>query len=107
MHQSVTTYAPAGMQPVLVHLSKNSKGQYSFSPVAVNFLVELAKTLFAVVTLLVFVSTNPIHTMTLAERRAEVCKSHLETHGGRVCVRTRRVRVGQASLCTAPYVASS
>ncbi|EFJ42093.1 hypothetical protein VOLCADRAFT_107400 [Volvox carteri f. nagariensis] len=57
-----------GLQPVLVHLSKNSKGTYSFHPVArfccavlslflpahllVNFMVELAKTLFALVVLM-------------------------------------------------------
>ncbi|PNW86723.1 hypothetical protein CHLRE_02g095109v5 [Chlamydomonas reinhardtii] len=41
-----------GLQPVLVHLSKNSKGTYSFHPVAVNFMVELAKTLFALIVLL-------------------------------------------------------
>lgn len=41
-----------GLQPVLVHLSKNSKGTYSFHPVAVNFMVELAKTLFALGVLL-------------------------------------------------------
>ncbi|GFR48706.1 hypothetical protein Agub_g10662 [Astrephomene gubernaculifera] len=41
-----------GLQPVLVHLSKNSKGTYSFHPVAVNFMVELAKTLFALAVLL-------------------------------------------------------
>ncbi|KAG2487032.1 hypothetical protein HYH03_014278 [Edaphochlamys debaryana] len=40
-----------GLQPVLVHLSKNSKGTYSFHPVAVNFMVELAKTLFAIIVL--------------------------------------------------------
>ncbi|GIL68412.1 hypothetical protein Vafri_21689 [Volvox africanus] len=41
-----------GLQPVLVHLSKNSKGTYSFHPVAVNFMVELAKTLFALAVLM-------------------------------------------------------
>lgn len=37
-------------------MSKNSQGKYSFNPVAVNLLVEVAKTLFALVTLLAFVS---------------------------------------------------
>lgn len=48
-----------GMQPVLVHLSKNSKGNYSFNPVAVNLLIELAKTTFAIITLLVFGTGRP------------------------------------------------
>jgi hypothetical protein len=46
----------AGLQPVLVHMSKNSAGQYSYTPLAVNFLVEVAKTIFALITLLIFVS---------------------------------------------------
>eukprot|EP00195_Chlamydomonas_chlamydogama_P004279 CAMPEP_0202919010 /NCGR_PEP_ID=MMETSP1392-20130828/74754_1 /ASSEMBLY_ACC=CAM_ASM_000868 /TAXON_ID=225041 /ORGANISM="Chlamydomonas chlamydogama, Strain SAG 11-48b" /LENGTH=296 /DNA_ID=CAMNT_0049612209 /DNA_START=118 /DNA_END=1005 /DNA_ORIENTATION=- len=43
-----------GMQPVLVHMSKNSHGSYSFNPVSVNFMVEMAKTIFALATLLIF-----------------------------------------------------
>lgn len=49
--------ARAGLQPVLVHMSKNKSGKYSFNPVSVNLMVELAKTLFALITLLIFVST--------------------------------------------------
>ncbi|KXZ50061.1 hypothetical protein GPECTOR_18g40 [Gonium pectorale] len=56
MSESLTSPRPAfeaySLQPVLVHLSKNSKGTYSFHPVAVNFMVELAKTLFALLVLL-------------------------------------------------------
>ena len=47
---------PSGMQPVLVHLSKNKEGTYSFDPVSVNFMTEILKTVFAVVTLFIFVS---------------------------------------------------
>ena len=46
----------SGMQPVLVHLSKNKQGAYSFNPVAVNLMTEITKTTFALITLLVFVS---------------------------------------------------
>lgn len=46
----------SGMQPVLVHLSKNKEGTYSFDPVSVNFMTEILKTVFAVITLLIFVS---------------------------------------------------
>lgn len=45
-----------GLQPVLVHMSKNKKGTYSFDPVSVNFMVELTKTVYALITLLIFVS---------------------------------------------------
>jgi hypothetical protein len=44
------------MQPVLVHLSKNKQGSYSFDPVSINFLTEIAKTVFALATLFIFVS---------------------------------------------------
>ena len=44
------------MQPVLVHLSKNKEGTYSFDPVSVNFMTEILKTVFAVITLFIFVS---------------------------------------------------
>lgn len=47
----------AGLQPVLVHLSKNKQGTYSFHPVSVNFMVEVTKTAFALVTLLLLVSS--------------------------------------------------
>ena len=47
-----------GLQPVLVHLSKNSHGTYSFNPVVLNFMIELAKTTFALITLLMFVSSR-------------------------------------------------
>jgi len=48
-----------GLQPVLVHISKNAAGQYSFSPVAINFLVELLKTGFALATLLMLGTGRP------------------------------------------------
>jgi hypothetical protein len=45
-----------GLQPVLVHLSKNKSGKFSFNPVSVNLLTELAKTTFAFCVLLALVS---------------------------------------------------
>lgn len=48
-----------GMQPVLVHLSKNAKGTYSFNPVSINFLTEIAKTVYALVVLLFLGTGRP------------------------------------------------
>ncbi|MEW5305500.1 MAG: hypothetical protein WDW36_008034 [Sanguina aurantia] len=48
-----------GLQPVLVHLSKNREGGYSFHPVSINLSVELAKTLFALASLLVMGTGRP------------------------------------------------
>lgn len=45
----------AGLAPVLVHMAKDSNGKFPFNPVAVNLLVELAKTLFALGTLIAYV----------------------------------------------------
>jgi hypothetical protein len=45
----------AGLQPVLVHLSKNEQGKFSFNPVSVNLMTELAKTTFAIIVLLFLV----------------------------------------------------
>jgi hypothetical protein len=47
-----------GLQPVLVHLSKNKDGKYNFNPVSVNFMVELTKTTIALIVLLVVVRSN-------------------------------------------------
>jgi hypothetical protein len=47
-----------GLQPVLVHLSKNKDGKYNFNPVSVNFMVELTKTIIALIVLLVVVSPS-------------------------------------------------
>lgn len=41
-----------GLAPVLVHLAKNSQGQYNFHPVAIGFLTECTKLIFASATLL-------------------------------------------------------
>lgn len=46
-----------GLQPVLVHLSKNKDGKFSFNPVSVNFMTELTKTIIAFIVLL-FVGTG-------------------------------------------------
>lgn len=40
---------------MLVHLSKNKSGKFSFNPVSVNLLTELTKTAFALAVLLVVV----------------------------------------------------
>ncbi|XRB06007.1 CMP-sialic acid transporter [Pycnococcus provasolii] len=37
-----------GLQPILTHMSKNKSGKFSYSPVSVNFLVEVVKVLFSV-----------------------------------------------------------
>lgn len=42
---------------MLVHLSKNEKGQFSFNPISVNLLTEVVKVVFALVVLLFLVST--------------------------------------------------
>lgn len=47
----------AGLQPVLVHLSKNAQGTFSFNPVSINFLVEVVKTIFAIIMLILYVSS--------------------------------------------------
>lgn len=48
-----------GLQPVLVHMSKNSSGKFSFDPVSVNFLTELTKTVVALCVLLVLGTGQP------------------------------------------------
>ncbi len=40
---------------MLVHMAKDSDGKFPFNPVSVNLLVELAKTLFALGTLVLYV----------------------------------------------------
>lgn len=42
-----------GLAPVLVHMAKNGQGKYDFHPVAIGFLTECAKLVFASITLLV------------------------------------------------------
>lgn len=49
---------PPGLQPVLVHLSKNDKGKFSFNPISVNLMTEVFKVVFALIVLLVLVSTH-------------------------------------------------
>ncbi|KAH7620376.1 putative CMP-sialic acid transporter 4 [Nannochloris sp. 'desiccata'] len=48
-----------GLAPVLVHMAKDANGQFPFSPISVNLLVEIAKTLFALGTLIVYGSGRP------------------------------------------------
>jgi hypothetical protein len=51
----------AGLQPVLVHLSKNDKGKFSFNPLSVNLMTEVFKVVFALVVLLILVSITCGH----------------------------------------------
>lgn len=44
-----------GLAPVLVQAAKDADGHYGFSPISVNLLVELCKTLFALGTLITYV----------------------------------------------------
>jgi hypothetical protein len=53
--------SPAGLQPVLVHLSKNDKGKFSFNPLSVNLMTEVFKVVFALVVLLILVSITCSH----------------------------------------------
>lgn len=48
-----------GLAPVLVQAAKDSSGHYAFSPVSVNLLVEAAKTLFALGTLIAYGTGRP------------------------------------------------
>ncbi|KAL6768850.1 hypothetical protein ACKKBF_B16480 [Auxenochlorella protothecoides x Auxenochlorella symbiontica] len=48
-----------GLAPVLVHLSKDADGSYGFNPIAVNLLVEVVKTLFALGTLIAYGTGRP------------------------------------------------
>jgi hypothetical protein len=43
---------------VLVHLSKNDKGQFSFNPISVNLMTEVFKVVSALIVLLILVSSN-------------------------------------------------
>ncbi len=45
-----------GLAPVLVHMSKGPDGKFPFHPVSINLLVEVAKTLFATIILIIYVS---------------------------------------------------
>lgn len=40
-------------------MAKDSNGKFAFSPISVNFLVEIAKTLFALATLIMYGSGRP------------------------------------------------
>ena len=49
-----------GLAPVLVHMAKDpSTGKFAFSPVSVNLLVEIVKTMFALGTLVVYGCGRP------------------------------------------------
>jgi drug/metabolite transporter (DMT)-like permease len=49
-----------GLAPVLVHMAKDpATGKFAFSPVSVNLLVEMVKTLFALGTLVVYGCGRP------------------------------------------------
>jgi len=42
-----------GLQPILVHLTKNARGGFAYHPVSVNFITEATKVAFAIVFLMV------------------------------------------------------
>ena len=48
-----------GLAPVLVHMSKGPDGKFPFHPVSINLLVEVAKTVFATIILMIYVSPHP------------------------------------------------
>ena len=48
-----------GLQPVLVHLSKNEGGTYSFEPSSVNLITELTKASLALMALIAFGTGRP------------------------------------------------
>ncbi|KAL4443977.1 hypothetical protein ABPG75_011714 [Micractinium tetrahymenae] len=48
-----------GLAPVLVQAAKDADGHYAFSPVSVNLLVELFKTVFALGTLIAYGTGRP------------------------------------------------
>ena len=50
-----------GLAPVLVHMSKGPDGKFPFHPVSINLLVEVAKTMFATIVLMVYVSSALRH----------------------------------------------
>ena len=54
-----TAAAAAAAAATQVHLSKNAAGTYNFNPVSVNFLVELTKTIIALIVLLFVVRGAP------------------------------------------------
>ena len=56
----MTWSVPVGVQPVLVHMSKNAQGTFSFNPLSINLLVELAKTAFALSVLMIMVRAEPL-----------------------------------------------
>ena len=47
-----------GLQPILVHLTKNARGGFAYHPVSVNFITEATKVAFAIVFLMVQVRDN-------------------------------------------------
>lgn len=44
-----------GLQPVLVHLSKNANEGYSYHPISVNILIDLVRLGFAIIMLTLYV----------------------------------------------------
>jgi len=56
---SYCLFGCVGLAPVLVHMAKDEHGSFSFSPVSVNLLVEIAKTVFALGTLVMYGSGRP------------------------------------------------
>lgn len=55
----VVTVLPTGLQPILVHLSKDKDGHFAFNPLGVNFMTEIVKCIFAIGLLMYLVSFPP------------------------------------------------
>lgn len=85
----MATSWPAGLQPVLVHLSKNDKGKFSFNPLSVNLMVEVFKVVFALVVLLILVRNS-----------SSKCSSSSTPWRSRQ-QRSRWTAAGQQAVCTA------
>lgn len=50
-HSLLPSLSPSGMQPILVHMSKDAHGKFSYNPVSVNLMTEIFKVIFAIFTL--------------------------------------------------------
>ena len=68
-----------GLQPILVHLTKNSRGGFAYHPVSVNFITEATKVLFAVVFLMVQVRCWREISLALSSFKASIVSSFVST----------------------------
>ena len=74
-----------GLQPILVHLTKNSRGGFAYHPVSVNFITEGTKVIFAIVFLMVQVRVTflrfsralAMDTVTFFSHPFFLCETHI------------------------------